>query len=301
MDRSVGDWKSKADNIAKELSLCQMEQRTVASELFRLKNGKTDSENQLEEVLRENKTLSDEIKNLMEQISDGGRTIHEIDKKRKRLDAEKKDLESALGEAENALEFEENKLLKLTLDVNQLKADIDKRIQEKEEDFENTKKNHAKAVEQIQFAIEEESKSKAEAVRMKKKLEQDMSELEGSLKRSTLENSDLQVLVRRQQESLKAKSEDIENSRRDTDNIRDYIITAERKVSSMKNAVEETRSMLEQSDKARRGLEQELTETGDELARLVFNNAALDTDKRRLDADLAEAQVQILPEQLKYL
>ena len=31
-----------------------------------------------------------------------------------RLDAEKKDLESALGDAENALELEENKLLKLT-------------------------------------------------------------------------------------------------------------------------------------------------------------------------------------------
>ena len=172
-----------------------------------------------------------------------------------------------------------------------MRQEIDRRIQEKEEEFENTKKNHTKAVEQIQFAIEEESKSKAEAVRMKKKLEQDMSELEGSLKRSTLENSDLHVLVRRQQESLKAKSVDIENSRRDTDNIRDYLITAERKVSSLKNAVEETRSMLEQSDKARRGLEQELTEAGDELGKLVFNNAALDMDKRRLDADLAEAQV----------
>jgi len=128
---------------------------------------------------------------------------------------------------------------------------------------------------------------------MKKKLEQDMSELEGSLKRSTLENSDLHVLVRRQQESLKAKSEDIENSRRDTDNIRDYLITAERKVSSLKNAVEETRSMLEQSDKARRGLEQELTEDGDELAKMMFNNAALDMEKRRLDADLAEAQTEL--------
>merc|ERR1712038_483287 len=115
--------------------------------------------------LRENKTLSEEIKNLMEQISDGGRTIHEIDKKRKYLEVEKRDLESALGEAETALEFEENNLLKLTLDVNQLKSDIDKRIQEKDVEFESTKKNHIKALEQIQFAIEEESKSKAESIR----------------------------------------------------------------------------------------------------------------------------------------
>ena len=61
-------------------------------------------------------------------------------------------------------------------------------------------------MEQLQFAIEEESKSKAESIRMKKKLEMDMNDLEGSLKRSTLENTDLHVLVRRQQESLKSKT-----------------------------------------------------------------------------------------------
>lgn len=293
MDRSVNDWKRKADDIAKELASCQMEQRSVASELFRVKNGKSESDNQLEEILKENKGLADEIKNLMEQISDGGRTVHEIDKKRKRLEAEKKDLEGALGDAETALEFEENKLLKLTLDINQLKTDIDKRIKEKEEDFECTKKNHCKAMEQLQFAIEEESKSKAESIRMKKKLEMDMNDLEGSLKRSTLENTDLHVLVRRQQESLKSKTEDIETSRRDTDMIRDYLITAERKVSSLKNAVEETRSMLEQSDKFRRQIEQDLSESNDEQSKLVFQNTTLDQEKRKLESDLVEMQVEL--------
>ena len=126
MDRAVCDWKRKADDIAKELAAYQMEQRSTASELFRVKNGKAEADNQLEEILKENKKLAEEIKNLMEQISDGGRTVHEIDKKRKRLEAEKRDLEAALGEAETALECEENKILKITLDINQLKADLDK-------------------------------------------------------------------------------------------------------------------------------------------------------------------------------
>ena len=146
-------------------------------------------------------------------------------------------------------------------------------------------------MEQLQFAIEEESKSKAESIRMKKKLEMDMNDLEGSLKRSTLENTDLHVLVRRQQESLKSKTEDIETSRRDTDLIRDYLITAERKVSSLKNAVEETRSMLEQSDKFRRQIEQDLSESNDEQAKLVFQNTTLDQEKRKLESDLVEMQV----------
>ena len=87
-------------------------------------------------VHRENKTLSDEIKDLMEQISEGGRSIHEIEKQRKRLETEKFELETCLGDAESALEQEENKLLRLSLEVNQVRADIEKRIQEKEEEFE---------------------------------------------------------------------------------------------------------------------------------------------------------------------
>ena len=275
MDRAVGDWKRKADEIAKELSGCQMEQRNVASELFRVKNGKSEADHQLEEILRENKTLSDEIKDLMEQISDGGRAVHDIDKKKRRLELEKKDLETALGDAETALECEENKLLKLTLEVNQLKSDIDKRIQEKEEEFESTKRNHSKAMEQIQYNVEEESKLKAESVRMKKKLEADLGDLEGSLKRSSLESSELQGGIRRQQELLRSKTEEVEAARRDTDNMRDYLITAKRKVVGLRNAVEETRSMLEQADRFRRQLKQELTESSDEQSKLLFQNTSL--------------------------
>lgn len=53
----MGDWKRKADEIAKELLSCQMEQRNVASELFRVKNGKSEADHHLEEILRDNKTL----------------------------------------------------------------------------------------------------------------------------------------------------------------------------------------------------------------------------------------------------
>merc|ERR1712088_1197366 len=105
--------------------------RNASAELFRMKNGFEESNAQLESVKHENKSLGEEIKDLMEQISEGGRNIHEIEKMRKKLEAEKFELEGALGDAESALEQEENKLLRLTLEVNQVRADIEKRIQEK--------------------------------------------------------------------------------------------------------------------------------------------------------------------------
>merc|ERR550539_1636426 len=119
MDKTIGEWKSKANGLSMELNDSQKECR----------NGYEESNAQLDSVKHENKTLGEEIKDLMEQISEGGRSIHEIEKMRKKLEAEKFELEGALGDAETALEQEENKLLRLTLEVNQVRADIEKRIQ----------------------------------------------------------------------------------------------------------------------------------------------------------------------------
>merc|ERR1711881_660916 len=117
----------------------------------------------------ENKTLSNEIKDIMDQISEGGRSIHEIDKIRKRLEAEKMELQAALEEAEGALEQEENKVLRAQLELTQVSQEIERRIGEKEEEFASTRKNYGKAVDSMQTALEQESRGKAEALRMNKK------------------------------------------------------------------------------------------------------------------------------------
>jgi myosin heavy chain 6/7 len=91
------------------------------------------------QVRRENRSLSTEIKDIMDQISEGGRSIHEIDKIRKRLEAEKMELEAALSEAEGALEQEENKVLRAQLELTQVRQEIERRLAEKEEEFESTR------------------------------------------------------------------------------------------------------------------------------------------------------------------
>merc|ERR1719278_2423683 len=130
-----------------DLDVTQKECRNASSELFRIKAAYEESLAQLDEVRRENKTLSNEIKDIMDQISEGGRSIHEIDKIRKRLEAEKMELEAALSEAEGALEQEENKVLRASLELTQVKQEIERRIAQKEEEFVSTRKNFGKAIE----------------------------------------------------------------------------------------------------------------------------------------------------------
>ena len=55
--------------------------------------------------------------------------------------------------------------------------ELDRRIAEKDEEFAMVRKNQAKALDSMQSALETESKGKAEALRMQKKLQADAADL----------------------------------------------------------------------------------------------------------------------------
>jgi chromosome segregation ATPase len=101
----------------------------------------------------------------MDQLSDGGKNVHEIDKNRKRAELEKEELQVALEEAESALEQEEAKVLRAQMELSTVRQEIDRRIHDKEDEFENTRRNHARAIESMQASLDAESKSKAEALK----------------------------------------------------------------------------------------------------------------------------------------
>merc|ERR1719330_1059225 len=175
-DKVVGEWKAKADDLMAELDACSSECRNFNAERFRVKAALDESSEQLDIVRRENKNLADEVKDLLDQLGDGGRSIHELDKQRRRLEVEKEELQAALEEAEGALEAEENKVLRAQLELGQVKQKIDRRIGEKEEEFNNTRKNHGRAMESLQASLDTEQRSKAEGLRIKKKMEGEINE-----------------------------------------------------------------------------------------------------------------------------
>ena len=139
LQQVIGEWKSKADDVTAEVDASQKECRNYNSELFRLKAAWDETSEQLDIVKRENKNLADEIKDLLDQLGDGGRSIHDLDKQRRRLEQEKEELQAALEEAESTLEQEENKVLRASMELQQVRSDIDRRVAEKEEEFNNTR------------------------------------------------------------------------------------------------------------------------------------------------------------------
>merc|ERR1711892_128131 len=280
-DKLVGEWKAKAAGLGMDLDVAQMECRNASSEVFKIKNAYEESGAQLEEVRRENKVLSNEIKDIMDQISEGGRSIHEIDKIRKRLGAEKLELQAALEEAEGALEQEENKVLRAQIELTQIRKEVDHRIAEKEEQFLGIKKNMTKGIEGMQAALEAEAKGKAEAIRMKKKLESDVGELESGLEHSNANNLETQKAIKTYQYQIREAAAKLDDEQRAKEEARDMLVTSEKKAAALANGLEEARTPLEQADRNRRGAEQELADVNETLSDATVQNQAVAAAKRK--------------------
>merc|ERR1712190_41112 len=259
-DKVIGEWKAKVDDLGAEIEASQKECRNYNSELFRLKAAWDETTEQLDVVKRENKNLADEIKDLLDQLGDGGRSIHELDKQRRRLEVEKEELQAALEEAEAALEQEENKVLRAQLELGQVRQEIDRRIQEKEEEFENTRKNHQRAMDSMGASLEAEQRAKADALRIKKKLESDINELEIALDHANKANSEGQKAIKRYQGSLRDTIQAYEDESRSRQQITEAVGIAERKANALGGEVEESRALLDSADRAKKQLDSELAD-----------------------------------------
>lgn len=65
------------------------------------------------------------------------------------------------------------------------------------------RKNHARAVESLQATLEAETKGRAEALRMKKKMEGDLNEMEIQLEHANRNNAELVKTLKKLQQQIK--------------------------------------------------------------------------------------------------
>jgi len=142
----------------------------------------------------------------------------------------------------------------------------------------------------MQSAVETESKAKAEALRMKKKLETDVLDLESNLERANAANADTQRSIKTYQLQLREAQAKLEEQQRSKELAHDELINAERKANSNQNALEEARTLLEQADRARRMVEQELQDTNESLSDQTCTNQAIQGAKMKLESEIQTLQ-----------
>merc|ERR1719317_1018536 len=251
-DKVLAEWQLKAADLASEIEASHSESRNYSSELFRVKAAQEEALDHLDVVKRKNKNLGDEIKDLLDQLGEGGRSIHDLDKTRRRLEVEKEELQAALEE--------ENKVLKAQFELTQTKQEIDRRLAEKEEEFENTRKNHGRAMDSLTASLESEQKAKGEACRIKKKLEGTINELEIAVDHANKANAEGMKAIKRYQGQLRDTIQAYEMESQMRQKVTEQVGIAERKATALAGEMNESRALLESADRSKIQLDSDLSD-----------------------------------------
>merc|ERR1712038_2135715 len=142
------------------------------------------------------------------------------------------------------------------------------------------------ALEGMQMALETESKGKIEALRMKKKLEADVLDLHTALEHANAANAESQRQIKVIQQRLREVQAKYEEESRAKAIAQDNLIAADRRCNANQNALEEARTLLEQSDRNRRMIEQELADTNETLSDQTCQNQAINGAKSKCEQEL---------------
>lgn len=264
--------------------------RSHAAEVYKMRHQLDEAHEAVEAMRRENKNLSDEIHDLTDQLGEGGRSVHELEKSRKKLELEKDELQSALEEAEAALEHEEATVAKANQEALAIRGEIDKRLAEKDEEFENTRRNHQRTIDGMQAQLEGETRGKTEALRMKKKLEHDINELEVAMETAKGARGEAEKQIKKYQQQLKEIQSHIDTEHHSREEVREQNVQAERRANLLGGEIDELRAQLDAAERARKHVESELHEAADRVNELNESVATLTTGKRKMETDVQAMQ-----------
>nr|XP_020821610.1 myosin-13 [Phascolarctos cinereus] len=292
-DKVLVEWKQKLEENKAELESAQKESRSLSTELFKMKNAYEEVLDQLETMKRENKNLQEEISDLNELIAEKSKNMKEMEKTKKQVEQEKSDLQASLEEAEGSLEHEESKVLRIQLELNQVKSEIDRKVTEKDEEIEQLKRNSQRASESMQSMLDAEIRSRNDALRLKTKMEGDLSEMEIQLGRANRQMAETQKHLRTFQGQLKDSQMQVDGALRDNSNLKEQLALVERRNSLLVEELDEMKVALEQTERTRRLSEQELLDASERVQLLHTQNASLINTKKKLEADIAECQKEV--------
>merc|ERR1719431_1422988 len=144
--------------------------------------------------------------------------------------------------------------------------------------------NHARAMDSMQASLESEQRAKAEALRIKKKLEGDINELEIALDHANKANSEAQKSIKRYQGQLRESECACEEESRLRQEMSEKASLADRRANALGGEMEEARALLDSAERGKRQVEGELAESRNAVNEMTSINSKASASKRSLES-----------------
>ena len=145
----------------------------------------------------------------------------------------------------------------------------------------------------MQASLEAEVKGKQEALRVKKKIEADINELEMSLDHANKANAEEQKQLKRYANTLMEIETAVQEEMRIRADIEDQAGIAERRGNALAGELEEARMLLDTAERSRKSAELEVAECRENINDLSYANTNLSADKRHMESVLKGQQQEL--------
>ncbi|KAF1461274.1 hypothetical protein FQV24_0012038, partial [Spheniscus mendiculus] len=192
-----------------------------------------------------------------------------------------------------SLEHEEGKILRVQLELNQVKSEVDRRSAEKDEEIQQLKRNHQRVLVSMQTTLDAEIRSRNDALRLKKKMEGDLNDMEIQLSHANCQVAETQKHLKAMQGQLKDSQLHLDDALRENDDLKEQLAMVERRNNLMTTEMEDMRAAMEQTERARKVSEQELTDASERVQLLHSQNTSLLNTKKRLEVDITHLQNEV--------
>ena len=142
-------------------------------------------------------------------------------------------------------------------------------------------------------SLDAEQKSKSDALRVKKKLESDINELEIALDHANKANSEGQKAIKRYQGNLRDTIQSYENESRERQGIMETVGISERKINALSGEVEESRALLNSADSVKSRLDMDLADARNAINDMQVINSKATHDKRNAESVIHTLQAEV--------
>ncbi|KTF81351.1 hypothetical protein cypCar_00044701 [Cyprinus carpio] len=157
-----------------------------------------------------------------------------------------------------------------------------------DEEMEQAKRNQQRMSDTLQSSLESETRSRNEALRLKKKMEGDLNEMEIQLSQANRQASEAQKQLKGLHGHLK-----LDYALRGNDDFKENIAIVERRNNLLQAELDELRSLVEQTERGRKLAEQELLDISEGVQLLHSQNTSLLNQKKKLEGDNSQLQTEV--------
>jgi myosin heavy chain 6/7 len=145
----------------------------------------------------------------------------------------------------------------------------------------------------MQASLEAEARAKSEALRIKKKLESDINELEIALDHSNKANAEAHKSIKRYQLQFRDVEQAFEEEFRQRQEISEKAGLADRKANALASELEEARTLLDSADRGKKQADLELADARSAVNDMTTINSKANSEKRRYESSVHTAHAEI--------